>query len=191
MKLRYKFLELIPTISIATYNDFLYFDEDQRAAQATDGIVISSIGGEINTSFANPKGESFHIENEIIATNVSGGSSGLVRIPDLFYNGRYFWRGLLFEDKIPVQIGIDAHARTSYFANQYNPVTQQFYVQNEFEISAYFKADLFLSMRVDKFYVGVKWGYFNQQPDDGYFVTPYYPGQPRNFDLTIRWTFFD
>ena len=122
---------------------------------------------------------------------MSGGSSDAIRIPELFYNGRYFWSGLLFDDKVPFQIGADTHARSSYFANSYNPVTQQFYLQNEFEIFSYFKADLFITMRLDKFYAGIKWGHFDQAPDGGYFATPWYPGQPKNFDLIIRWTFFD
>jgi hypothetical protein len=191
IKLGFKSFTFIPKIGITTYNDYVYFDENQHPVQASSGIAITSIGGEINAAFINSKGEGFYIENEVLATNVSGGSSDAIRIPEIFYNGRYYWKGLLFNDKIPVQVGVDTHARSSYFANQYNAVTQQFYIQNEFEITDYFKADLFLTMRIDKFYVGVKWLHFDQPPDGGYFVTPYYPGQPKNFDLMVRWTFFD
>ena len=191
VKLDYKSFSFIPKVSLAACNDFVYFDQSQEPVQASDGIAIATIGGEVNTVIKGRKDEGFHIKNEVLVTNVSGGSADAIRIPELFYNGRYYWAGWIFKDKIPVQMGVDAHARSSYFANDYNPVNQQFFLQDDFEISSYFKADLFLTMRVDKFYVGIKWSHFNQPPDNGYFVTPYYPGQPKNLDLLIRWTFFD
>lgn len=191
LNLNYKSFTLIPKVSLTAYNDYVFFDTNQEPVQASDGIAIATIGGEINTVIGGRKDEGFHFRNEVLVTNVSGGSSNAIRIPELFYNGRYYWKGWVFDDKIPIQVGIDAHARSSYFANQYNPVNQQFYLQDDFEITSYFKADLFLTTRIDKFYIGLKWGYFNQPPEGGYFVTPYYPGQPKNFDLMIRWTFFD
>ncbi|MEP5613603.1 MAG: putative porin [Cyclobacteriaceae bacterium] len=191
IKLSYKAFSFIPKVSLTAYNDFVYFNQSQEPVQASDGIAVATIGGEINTVIRGRKDEGFHIQNEVLVTNVSGGSADAIRIPELFYNGRYYWAGWVFKDKIPVQMGVDLHARSSYFANDYNPVNQQFFLQDDFEISSYFKADLFLTMRVDKFYVGIKWSHFNQPPDNGYFVTPYYPGQPKNFDLLIRWTFFD
>ncbi|MEP1095635.1 MAG: putative porin [Cyclobacteriaceae bacterium] len=191
VKLSYKAFSFIPKVSLTAYNDFVYFNQSQEPVQASDGIAIATIGGEVNTVIRGRKDEGFHIKNEVLVTNVSGGSADAVRIPELFYNGRYYWAGWVFNDKIPIQMGVDVHARSSYFANDYNPVNQQFFLQDNFEISSYFKGDLFLTMRVDKFYVGIKWSHFNQPPDDGYFVTPYYPGQPKNFDLLIRWTFFD
>ena len=191
IKLHYKAITLVPKVTLTAYNDYVYFDQAQEPVQASDGIAIATIGGEVNTFIEGRSGEGFHFRNEVLATNVSGGSADAIRIPELFYNGRYYWAGKFFNDMIPIQFGVDLHARSSYFANNYNPVNQQFYLQDEFEISSYYKADLFLSMLVDKFYIGIKFGHFNQPPDGGYFVTPYYPGQPRNFDLMIRWTFFD
>ena len=191
LRLKYKSFTFVPTATFTTFTDYVYFNESQLPEQASSGIVTASIGGQINTVLGGGKGEDFHIENEIIATNVSGGSSDAVRIPNLFYNGRYYWKGLLFDDKTPVEIGIDSHGRSSYFANNYVPVTQQFYLQNEFEISSYFKTDFFINMKLDKFFISLKWGHIDQPSDGGYFTTPYYPGQPKGIDMIIRWMFFD
>lgn len=191
LKLGYKSFTFIPKASFTALTDHVFFNEEQLPTQASAGIAIASIGGEVNAAFIGGKGEGLFLENELVATNVSGGSADAIRIPDLFYNGRYYWRGLLFGDNIPVEIGVDAHARSSYFANAYLPVTQQFYVQNEFENFGYFKTDFFINMRLDKFYIALKWAHFDQPADSGYFTTPYYPGQPKGIDLIIRWTFFD
>lgn len=191
MQLEYKAFTFIPKAVFSAYNHFLYFDESQIPKQASSGILSTSIGGEIHLKLSNTKGEGLHLENEVMATNISGGAADFMRIPELFYNGRYYWRGLMAGDLIPIEIGIDAHARSSYFANAFNPVTQQFYLQNELETSGYYKADLFFNMRLDKFYFGFKWVHIDQPSDGGYFATPYYPGQPRTIDLMIRWRFYD
>ena len=191
LNLKYRFLEVQPKLRLATYKNFVYFDESIEAQQETDEAVITSIGGNFNLRILNEKKEGWNIENEVIATNVAGAGGDKFRIPELFYNGRYFWRGMWFRDLIPVEVGIDAHARSSYFANAYAPEIQQFYLQNDQEIFGYLFADLFINMQVDKFLFSLKWHHFNQPQNDGYFTTPNYPGQRRTIDLMVKWMFFD
>ena len=188
---KFKFITLIPTVSILTYNNFVYLDTDITPIQSKSGAILSSVGGKVNFSFLNQKNEGWHVDNELIATTVSGGGAEMFRIPTFFYNGRYYWNGKFFNDNVPVQFGMSTHARTAYFANAYDPVIQGFYLQNDIQNDAYIKADAFVSMRLDKFFASLKWVYINQRNDDGYFTTPYYPGQRRTLDLIFKWLFFD
>ncbi|WP_420318837.1 putative porin [Ekhidna sp.] len=185
-----KAFQIRPKASITAYTNFLYFDENINPIQVSDAF-ISSIGGDFNLRFLNEKKEGWHLENEVLATNVSGNASNFVRIPDVWYNGRYFWRGNWFDDLVPVEFGIDAHARSSYFANAFAPEIQQFYIQNDQKIFGYLVADLFVNMKIDKFFLSVKWTHLNQPRNDGYFASPNYPGQPKVIDLIVRWMFFD
>ncbi|MDE0472860.1 MAG: hypothetical protein OXH57_13075, partial [Ekhidna sp.] len=73
----------------------------------------------------------------------------------------------------------------------FSPELQQFYLQDELRIPGYYKADLFINMRLDKFLLSVKWTHIDQPSDNGYFASPFYPGQPRVIDLIFRWMFFD
>lgn len=191
LNFKYKGIELVPEASFTTYNNFVYLDTLIAPQQVASASLISSIGGHVNFQFSNKKEETFHFENEIVATNVSGGAADQIRIPALFYNGKLYWDGLFFKDKVPVQFGADLHAQTSYFANSYAPDIQQFYIQDDFEIKGYLQADIFINMRVENVSVGLKWHYFNQPVDNGYFATPYYPNQPKTIDLLVRWLFFD
>ncbi|MEM6831151.1 MAG: putative porin [Bacteroidota bacterium] len=191
LSVRYKAFTFIPKVSFTAYNDFIFFDEDRTPSQASGGIAIASAGGAINFGVENKKGEGLFLENEVVATSVSGGAANAIRIPELFYNGRYYWKGLLFDDKVPVEVGVDVHARSTYFANGYEAVTQQFFLQNELETTGYLKTDFFFNMRLDKFFIGLKWQYFNQPSDGGYFATPFFPGQPSVLDLIVKWSFFD
>lgn len=189
--IKFKNIELIPSANFTTYQNYTYFDANRQAAQTSGTSLIGTIGGNLNFRFFNAKGEGWHIENEVLATEVTGGDADVFRIPQLFYNARIFWRGDWFGDQVPIEVGVDAHARSGYFANNYAPELQQYYLQDEFEVTGYYKADLFVNMRLDKFSLALKWTHFNQPVDGGYFSSPYYPGQPRVVDLIVRWMFFD
>ena len=191
IKLKYKFVEVVPSANFTTYQNFVYFDENRQASQTSGTSIIGTIGGNLNLRFLNEKGEGWHLENEVLATKVTGGDAGVFRIPPIFYNGRIFWRGNWFKDKVPIEVGVDSHARSAYFANNFAPELQQFYLQNEFQIPGYYKADIFVNMRLDKFLFSFKWTHFDQPTDGGYFASPYYPGQPRAIDLVVKWMFFD
>lgn len=191
LNLAYKAIELKPEVRFNAFQNMLYFDSERMPQQAGRGVLLSSLGGHANVRLKNQKGEGYHFENYVLLTNVSGGSANVVRVPPVFYNGRVFWRGHWFKDKVPIELGADLHARSAYFANAYAPETQQFYLQDDQDIFGYFTSDVFVNMRLDKFFLGFKWVYFNQPADSGYFSTPYYPGQPRTVDLIVRWMFFD
>ena len=90
------------------------------------------------------------------------------------------------------QIGFDIHWQSAYFAKDYDPVTQQFYLQNDFEIPSYLLADLFVSFKVKR----IRWFFkmtnvLQNVEADGYFTTPYYTGQKRTLDFGVNWMFFD
>lgn len=191
LDLKYKGIELIPTLRISSFQNFVYFDAERQARQASGTSILTSAGGRVNIRLRNDKGEGWHFENELIATTISGGDADVFRVPPLFYNGRLFWRGNWFEDKVPFEVGLDAHAQSSYFGHAYAPELQQFYLQNEFEMPGYYKADVFINMRLDKFFMSLKWTHFNQPRNGGYFASPYFPGQQRTIDLIVRWMFFD
>ncbi|MEM6734941.1 MAG: putative porin [Bacteroidota bacterium] len=187
----YSFLELRPTLHLTSYQNYLYFDQERQARQSEGTFLISRLGGKANFRFLNQKEEGWHLENEVYFTNVAGEGASLVRIPKLFYNGRVFWRGNWFSDLVPFEVGLDMHTRSAYFANNFAPEIQQFYLQDEYEIEGYFKADFFINMRLDNFFFSLKWTHVDQPTDGGYFASPFYPGQPRSLDLNVKWRFFD
>lgn len=191
VNLKYKGIEFVPTVNLTSHQNFLYFDQNRQPQQVTTPTLVSNLGGHINVRFLNQKGEGWHLENEVISTQVTGDNTNQFRIPSLFYNGRFYWSGNWFGDKVPIQVGIDAHARSSYFANSFAPEIQQFHLQDEFEIPGYYWGDAFVNMRLDKFFFSFKWTHINQPADSGYFASPYFPGQPRVIDLIVRWMFFD
>lgn len=191
IKFKVKFAELVPSIDLVSYQNYLLFDEDIVPIQNTGTFVVTKIGGNANFRFLNKKGEGWHFENQFYFTNVVGDGASQIRIPQFFYNGRFFWRGEWFKDAVSFEWGIDAHTRSSYYATTFAPEVQQFYLQNDFEIPSYLATNVFINMRLYKFLMSLKFTHVNQPDDGGYFTSPYYPGQPRVFDVLVKWRFFN
>jgi len=185
-------LELKPKGSFISYGNFTYFNEDIQPTQASGTTLLSTIGTDFNVRLApSDTVDGFRLENELLISSASGASAQDVRLPPLHYNGRFFFRGKWFDNMVPVETGFGLTARTSYFANAYDPVTKQFYVQNDQDIFGYWRADFFLNMKLTNFYFSFKWNYINQPSDSGYFTTPFHPASSRSIDLIVRWLFFD
>ena len=182
-----------PGAEILNLDDFYYFNQQRIASQAVGSAVVSQLGGRLNYTLftSRERGSGFHFENEFFYTLTGGNAGDLIRVPELFYNGRHYWKGKVFQQSVPFEVGISLHAKSAYFANDYDPVTQQFHLQDSFELDSFLAADFFINMRIDKVFAFFKITHANQPANSGYFVTPLYPGQSRVFDLGVRWLFFD
>ena len=185
-------VELSPKASITALNNVIYFGDDQQPDQTTGTLLLNRLGGKISFNFFRFNDhEHFRLESESGVTQISGTDKNVIRIPRFLQTSRLFWRGDWFQNAVPVEIGVDMYLRTAYMANQYTPVLSQFYIQNELRNEAYAAFDFFVNMKIRNLRASIKWTHFNQQANDGYFATPYYPGQGAILDLGIQWLFFD
>lgn len=187
------FLKIRPQGRLLSMDQFTYFDDTRTARQSNELAVLASLGGDFNIRLYTNRElkEAFHLEHEVYYTNVSGGGSSNVSIPEGFFNGRYFWRGLIFKNTMGVEVGVNIHAKTGYYAMAYAPEIQQFYLQNEVSIDQFYTMDLFFNMKINNLRAFVKVTNASQPADGGYFITPYYPGLQRTVDFGARWLFFD
>ncbi len=186
-------LEVKPQARILSLSNYIFMDETLNPQQSSALAVLTSFGGDFNLRFFTNKelGEAFHIENEVYLTTVSGDGASNLSVPPVFYNGKAFWRGAWFKKTMNVEVGFDLSAKSAYYAMGYAPSIQHFYLQDDFKTESYFTADAFLNVKVSNVKVFIKWMYFNQQNDNGYFITPYYPGEGKTIDFGVNWTFYD
>ncbi|KYG74699.1 putative beta-barrel porin [Roseivirga ehrenbergii] len=177
-----------PLIRFNRIANYLYYDQDKRPNQAVSDIVILAPGFHFDFNLS-PK---WKWSSSFYYNTVSGGSSDLYRLPDMLANGQLAYKNVVFNGKMIVHTGIDLHYRSAYYANAYNPIVQQYYLQNDFENDAFIKADLFLNFKVENFHFFVKSAHINQGiTSDGYFLTPYYTGVKRTLDMGVRWSFYN
>ncbi|MEM9299961.1 MAG: putative porin [Bacteroidota bacterium] len=184
-----------PKASYTLLSNYIYFREvdstEPRSLQPLQASSdISVLTGEVELSVQFLKYLNFN--TELVYTTISGGSSDVVRIPDIFANGQIYFGKAIFKENLPVQIGFDVHWKSAYFANAYDPAIMQFYVQDEFEVPDYPIVDVFLNAQMKR---GRFFFKFNNLYEfingTGYFLVPGYPGQSPILDFGLDWSFYD
>jgi hypothetical protein len=149
-----------------------------------------------------------HLEGEAIYTLLTGPAQEAFAIPWLYASGSLYYQNSFVNNSITLQIGTDFQFTPSYLSYDYDVATQQFFTQQQifgtsgqlmdnFEAPlpteiGYAVLDAFVNLKVRTAIVYLKVPFVNQGfIENGYFATPFYVGQPRAFDLGIKWMFFD
>ncbi|MBD2716577.1 hypothetical protein KBK19_16155 [Microvirga sp. STR05] len=171
--------------AIINITDLVYYNEGGAPAQLGTDRRLLTISARYRFNVGN-----FFFDNQAHAT--SGGDEEGLRIPALVTNSKVYYQGYVFRKALFGQIGAEVYYQSTWRPYDYSPSNQQFYVQNHFTAANFAVADVFLTADIRTVAVLLKMAYVNQGIlRDGYFVTPYYTGLPRRFELGIRWQFFD
>ena len=190
LKLSNDYISFYPDISLSSIKNYIYFDGSKLPKQNQNTIYKNSFTLSFDLNFLKSL---FHLESKLTYTNLVGNNVGdFLRLPKFKYFGKLYYTDTWFDKKIPIELGTNLYFRSSYFANAYSPDIQKFYIQNNFKLKSYILSNIYFSMKIENLRVFLKMHHFNQfEKLDGYFVTPYYPGQRRVLDFGIRWLFFN
>ncbi len=213
VSLEYPFphIYLRPFATLTNVNRPVYYRrydmEGSRQAypvQEAGGAQILSPGLAFSVNFL----KRMHFQGEAIYSLVTGRAAEAFAIPWLYASGSLYYENSFIDDKVTLRVGTDFQLTPSYLSYDYDVATQQFFTQQQvfgtegqlldnFEAPlptevGYAVLDAFVNLKVRGSIVYLKVPFVNQGfLENGYFATPFYPGQPRVFDLGIRWRFFD
>jgi hypothetical protein len=179
-----------PNLTLNRVNNYVFFNEDFKADQINQDAFMVIPGVEANMSFAGK----YFVQGEVIYTLLSGGAADKFRIPEWLINSRAYFENHMFNDNLFIQIGLEARYRSDNLAEAYLPMTQQFHLQNSFNVFAYTVLDAFVNVRINRTRVLFRYNHLNANLNEnrpGYFVTPGYTGLRGMLDLGISWYFFD
>lgn len=176
---------------IQRLTNHIYFEKTAssiRAAQNNGTIAALSPYIDITSWF----GKHWLLDANATYSIVGGDNPQVYPLPELLANLQFSFNDISFQGNLEWQLGFDIHWTTEYFAPGYDPLVQQFYIQNEFLIPAVPRIDLFLNAKINRGRIFLK---FNNlfQIINGYgrFPTPYYPGQVATLDFGFDWSFYD
>ena len=111
-------------------------------------------------------------------------------VSKLFFGKELYFKST--QGRMYMEIGIDLHYNTKFYAPAYSPATGLFYKQREKEIGAYPYVDAYANMRIKRMLIFLKYEHINQYiSEPSYFVALHYPRNPRIFKFGISWTFYD
>ncbi len=190
-------LSIQPGLQLSVVQHPLYFRADSltgttrpQGISPEQGAAFQSISPRLRTSLV--FAQYVHWDIDAMYNKVSGNSAEALQVPDWMVNSSIYFEGPLFGDKMLAQLGVDVHVKAPYYANAYDPVTRQFVVQQNFLVPTYPIANLFFGFKIKNTRVFARLSHLTQGlTDRGYFLTPYYNGIQRTFDIGIDWLFFD
>jgi len=132
------------------------------------------------------------LSGSVINNLVTRDLEGAMKIPDWLVTSQLALEDFWFKKNLQVQVGFDVTWRSGYKAMGYDPVIQQYYVQNDVTVGQAFIADVFLNARLKTGRLFVKYHNIAQLfTGTGYLVTPGYPGQRNVLDFGFELIMFD
>jgi len=175
-----------------------YLKEDGTADEQKVKPVQSSglqqvVSPEVRMEFVFLK--KFHFRPNVIYTRFLQNADGALSIPKLFVNAQLAFEGFMFKKKtMYTQVGFDVHWHSDYYSQGYDVATQQFYIQNSDLTKAFPLVDVFFNgqFRKGKFFIRyhnlIQAFTLNNQ---GYIITPGYPGLRNILDFGFELLLFD
>lgn len=167
------------------YN-YLYFDEVALPRQHNS--YINNLGLNLNSSVVLLR----HIGMQASYVFQNTSNSKLVRVPQNSFTVKLYYTGNLFRNALQLQLGSQIQVYQDFYAYNYMPATQAFYLQNSFKTAPYPFVDVFLNARIRpvSFFLKMENALSGLAGNNYAFVPGYY--QPaRAFRFGLTWMFFD
>ncbi len=177
-----------PEITFTSFTDYVYYNKEAIPTQLSGTSTILTAGAKFKI---NPTKRLF-IEGEGLYTTVAGDGTQAFPVPEIMANLNIYLHGINFGGNLDWQIGLDNHWKSDYFAPDYRVSTNQFFIQDTFNVEAFLISDFYVNVKLGHAFVFFK---FNNLMDvftkETYFVAPNYIGKRALVDYGFYWMFFD
>lgn len=177
----------------AVINDFLYFDN------ITNDITLLTVkpfqyANTINYVSVKASKEfklgRFALDNTILYQNVEQ-SDAIINVPQIVTRNTLYYTDYLFKKAMQIQTGFTFQYFTKYYANDYNPLIGEFFVQNETKIGDFPMVDFFINAKVKQARLFLKAEHFNSAwTGYNFYSAPNAPYRDFLIRFGIVWNFF-
>ncbi len=166
-------------------SDQIYYGPDAHVAQASGEVSLTGVY--LRKDF---RLGGLHLDNRVLLQWST--DEEVVPVPLAAAYLSYYYEFWVTRNVLRVQLGVDGHFHTKYYAPSYNPAVSAYYNQRELEVGGYPYLDAFLMAKWKRMRIFVKYQHLNKGLIDGaYFSAAGYPLNPGMFKLGISWGFYD
>ena len=175
-------------------NNYIYFDSLSVPNQTSIPISIFKFWADVDVQFYK-----FHLDNSVAFQSFS--ESNLFQLPRFYSENSFYFEDYLFKDELGLRIGIESRFFGPYQPMGYQPLTGQFYLQNEFSTNSYPALNIFASLKRKRFqgYLVIENAqeYFggetltNNFSQRYYYEVANYPYYPSMIRWGVVWEFFN
>jgi len=182
-KYAYKFLET--GFNLARITNYTYLDTLSLPAQFTSQFGYFNLYLNADLDLWR-----FKIRPQLVYQSVQG--TTVLRLPAFMGNLAIYYSQQLFHGAATLQPGLNFYYNTAYFADNYNPATRSFFLQDKKEIGNYLYMDVFINLKIQRARFFFTYTHFNASlMSHTYYTIPGYPMQDGAFKFGVAWRFHD
>ena len=181
------------TFQLTNLEDYLYFNSEpsalyvQKVAPKQYSNAINYLSIKINKEI---KYNKFSLDNTFLYQKVDQ-QEAILNVPDITLRSTLYYSNYLFKKAMYLQTGFTANYFTKYYANDYNPILGEFFVQNNKEIGNFPLIDFFINARVRQTRIFFKAEHFNSAfTGNNFYAAPNTPYRDFLIRFGLVWTFF-
>jgi hypothetical protein len=116
----------------------------------------------------------------------------ILNVPKIVTRNTLYFSDYFFTKALYLQTGVTFNYFTKYYANGYNPVLTDFFVQNQQKIGDFANLDFFINARIRQTRIFLKAEHFNSSmaSRNTFYSAPNYPYRDFIIRFGLVWNFF-
>ena len=186
-----KFVNIEAEYSIL--NDRLYFEQKPVTNRNVMIVEPKQFDGTINflsvKAFKNFEYKRFGIDNVVLFQQVQQ-SKNVLNVPQFVIRNSIYYSDSAFRKAMTFQTGFIFNYFSSYFANEYNPVIGEFFIQENKKIGNFPMVDFFINAKVRQTRIYLKAEHFNSSFSKNFYASPTNPYRDFIVRFGLVWNFF-
>ena len=185
-------------LQFSVLKDHLYFNNISNSEQTlakTQIVAPSQYDGTINYLSIKISRElkfgNFALDNTILYQKTEQDET-VLNVPEIVTRNTFYYSNYLFKKALFLQTGISLNYFSSYYANEYNPVIGEFFVQNEKRIGNHPNLDFFINAKIQRTRIYFKAEHFNSSlMGNNFYASPNNPSRDFTIRFGLIWNFFN
>lgn len=181
------------SVQLTTIDNFLYFKdsavlENQQIIKPFQyNKAINYVSARINKEIIFRK---FGLDATVLYQKVDQ-SDAVLNLPEVTLRSTIYYKNKFFKSNLQLQTGFTINYFTSFYANEFNPVVSEFFVQNQTQIGNFPLIDFFVNGRIRQTRIFFKAEHFNSSmTGNSFYTTPTLPYRDFVIRFGIAWNFF-
>lgn len=181
------------SVDVVTINNYMYYaqtntDSLQTVKPFQSGKPIAYLKAKASKNIRIFK--HLALDNTLLYQTVSS-DENVLNLPELLTRNTLYYSNHVFKKALYLQTGVTFSYFTKYFANAYNPVLSEFYIQNNQQIGDYPRLDFFIDGKIRTARIYFKVEHLNSRfTGFNYYAAPNYPYRDFVVRFGVVWNFF-
>jgi hypothetical protein len=185
------------SVQYSTLNDHLYFADVSTPDQiAENQQIIAPAQYENTINYLSVKASNefkfgkFALDNTLLYQKADQ-SNTILNVPEFLTRNTLYFSQEMFRKALFLQTGVTFNYFTNYYANEYNPVIAEFFVQNTKEIGNFANFDFFINAKIQRTRIYLIAEHFNSSfSGNNFYSSPNNPYRDFMIRFGLVWNFF-